>query len=110
MAANQQHGAHVNADIPIKNLLGNLIIFMPMGIYLPFFIKKTNQAITFFLVMTALLFAIELTQLITRSGRFDIDDYLLNIIGALIGYTMWKTKPVQAMLKKPDMDSAEKMI
>lgn len=91
---------HVNPDIPIKNLLGNLIIFMPMGIYLPFFIKKVDKATAFFLIMTALLFSIELTQLITRSGRFDIDDYILNIIGGFIGFVIWKTKAVQSILKK----------
>lgn len=91
---------HVNPDIPIKNLLGNLILFMPMGIYLPFFINKINKTRTFLLIMTVLLLSIEVTQLITRSGRFDIDDYILNIIGASIGFAFWKTKAVQYVLKK----------
>mgnify|MGYP003415948985 FL=1 len=30
----------INIDISIKNLVGNLILFSPMGIYLPYFIKN----------------------------------------------------------------------
>lgn len=30
----------LNIAIPIKNLLGNLILFSPMGIYLPYYIKR----------------------------------------------------------------------
>ncbi|NLB79191.1 MAG: VanZ family protein [Clostridiaceae bacterium] len=89
-----------NPDIPIKNLLGNLILFMPMGIYLPFFIKKTNKTRTFLVFMMVLLFSIEILQLLTRRGIFDIDDIILNMLGALIGFAVWQTKGVQYVLKK----------
>ncbi|MBS4203543.1 VanZ family protein [Lederbergia citrea] len=89
----------MNMDIPIKNLGGNFILFLPMGIYLPFFIKKINNVSIFSISMITVLFVIEVLQLVTRRGSFDIDDLILNMLGALIGYGIWKTKFVQNKLQ-----------
>ncbi|MCR1898615.1 VanZ family protein [Irregularibacter muris] len=89
----------LNVAIPIKNLLGNLIMFLPMGIYLPYYVKKINKIGGFILLMIIMLLAIEVTQLVTRRGSFDIDDFILNMAGALIGFGIWKTKIVQRLLK-----------
>ncbi|WHX98020.1 VanZ family protein [Neobacillus sp. DY30] len=89
----------MNMDIPIKNLAGNFIMFLPMGIYLPYFIKRINKASVFSISMIILLFVIEVTQLVIRRGSFDIDDFILNMFGALIGFGIWKTKFVQKLLK-----------
>jgi len=87
----------MNMDIPIKNLVGNFILFLPMGIYLPFFMKRINKVSIFSITMITLLFIIEAIQLVTKRGSFDIDDFILNILGALIGYGIWKTKFVQKL-------------
>lgn len=89
----------INIDIPIKNLLGNLVMFLPMGIYLPYYIKRLNKVGSFTLSMIVLLFVIEVTQLVTRRGSFDIDDLILNVVGALIGFGIWKTKFIQRLLR-----------
>ncbi len=89
----------MNMDIPIKNLLGNFILFMPMGVYLPFFIRKTNSIILFTVSMTAMLITIEIIQVITRRGSFDIDDYILNMLGALIGFGIWRSGFAGRMLR-----------
>ncbi|AIF42838.1 VanZ family protein [Virgibacillus sp. SK37] len=88
----------MNRNIPIKNLVGNLFMFLPMGIYLPFFIRKITGLGRFILSMIVLLFFIEVIQLVTRRGSFDIDDFILNIIGALIGFAIWRTKYIQKLL------------
>lgn len=82
----------LNISIPIKNLLGNLIMFLPMGIYLPYYIKKINKVGRFTFSMIILLFVIEVTQLVTRRGSFDIDDFILNIVGAWIGFIILENK------------------
>lgn len=89
----------MNMDIPIKNLGGNFIMFLPMGIYVPYFFKKLNKTSLFSISIIMLLFIIEIIQLLTRRGRFDIDDFILNMFGALIGFGIWKTKTVQKLLK-----------
>src|SRR5690606_38936395 len=90
----------LNLNIAIKNLFGNLIMFLPMGIYLPYYIKKLNKVGKFTLSMIILLFVIEATQLVTRRGSFDMDDFILNIVGALVGFGIWKSKIVQRWLLK----------
>jgi glycopeptide antibiotics resistance protein len=89
----------MNIDIPIKNLFGNLIMFLPMGIYLPYYVKKINKVSRFAVSMLIFLFVIEVIQLVTRRGSFDIDDFILNMVGALIGFGIWKTKVVQNLLR-----------
>ena len=89
----------MNIDIPIRNLLGNLIMFLPMGIYLPYYIKKINKVSGFTILMIILLFIIEVIQVVTKRGSFDIDDFILNMLGALIGFGIWKMKVVQKLLK-----------
>ncbi|WP_078380781.1 VanZ family protein [Sutcliffiella halmapala] len=89
----------MNIDIPIKNLLGNLILFFPMGIYLPFLIRKMDNIKVFIISISIVILSVEVLQLVTRRGSFDVDDFLLNISGALIGFGMWKMKVVQKLLK-----------
>ena len=89
----------MNIDIPIKNLVGNFIMFLPMGIYLPFFIRRTDKISVFSISMIILLLVIEVIQVVTKRGSFDIDDFILNMLGALIGFGIWKMKVVQKLLK-----------
>ena len=65
-------------------LEGNLIIFLPMGFFLPFASKTINTRNIFaFAVITPI--AIELLQpVIGRS--FDVDDVMMNFAGIIIGY------------------------
>ena len=89
---------NMNIDIPVKNLGGNFILFLPMGVYLPFLTKKMNALKSYSIFMISLLFSVEIMQLITRRGSFDIDDFILNMLGAFIGFTIWKTELVQKLL------------
>ncbi|MEH7324071.1 VanZ family protein [Cytobacillus firmus] len=80
----------MNLIIPIKNLAGNVAAFLPMGIFLPYFIRRLNTLNSFAVTMTVIIISVEIIQLATRRGSLDIDDFILNIIGALIGFGLWK--------------------
>lgn len=86
-------------EIPIKNLFGNFMLFLPMGLYVPFFIKELNNLWMFSVTMAILLFIIEITQLVTKRGSLDIDDFILNFPGALVGFMIWRTKIAQEIVK-----------
>lgn len=90
----------MNIDIPIKNLIGNAFMFLPMGIYLPYFFKKINKLSVFAFAMVILLFVIEVIQIVTRRGSFDVDDFILNVFGALIGFSIWKMNSIQKLIKR----------
>lgn len=69
-----------------KNIVGNIVLFIPLGFFIPLVSKNTKRFIrTMFNSFLFILF-IESAQLITNIGSFDVDDFLLNMIGALIGY------------------------
>lgn len=57
------------------NILGNIILFIPMGI-----INK-NILKSFIIILI-----IELSQILLKKGIFDIVDIVLNMLGALVGF------------------------
>lgn len=74
----------------IMNLLGNVVIFMPFGALIRWVINRKvcwYQAVfyTFFLSLS-----VEVLQLISRVGSFDIDDVILNTLGGLFGFWIYK--------------------
>ena len=70
----------------VINLGGNVIMFIPLGFFLPrVFPALRNFWLTIF-ATALIIIAVELTQLFTLLGTCDIDDLILNVIGAVIGY------------------------
>ena len=68
------------------NLIGNFLLFLPMGAILPLLYPSMRRTWRFVLLQTLLLLAVESAQLILRCGSCDIDDVILNLAGALAGY------------------------
>ncbi|MBU8731203.1 VanZ family protein [Cytobacillus oceanisediminis] len=89
----------MNLIIPIKNLAGNVAAFLPMGIFLPYFIRTLNRLKSFAVAMTFMILSVEIIQLVTGRGSLDIDDFILNIIGALIGFGLWKAMTARKIMK-----------
>ena len=70
----------------IINLAGNVLLFIPAGWLLPRLWKPMRNFFLFFLTCTLAIFLVELVQLFTLLGRFDVDDLILNLSGMLLGY------------------------
>ncbi len=88
------------ADIRIAavNLLGNVVMFVPLGIFLPALWKRLRVFPRFLLCTAALVAAVEITQLFTLLGSCDIDDLILNLFGACAGFGIFRA--VRACAKK----------
>ena len=71
----------------IKNVLGNLVMFMPLGFYSAYIVKVHKlRYISIFVAIVSI--TIEFTQL--AIGRvFDIDDIMLNIVGGCAGFYIY---------------------
>ena len=70
------------------NLAGNILIFAPYG----FFISMASRSRGFFKTLffsMGLSLCVEIVQLFTRVGSFDVDDILLNTIGGVAGYIIF---------------------
>lgn len=76
--------------IAFSNLYGNILVFVPFGYLLPMFHKRSKNLLI--LLLNAFLFVagIEIFQLFSAFGAFDVDDILLNCSGALIGGLLFK--------------------
>lgn len=70
------------------NLFGNILIFVPYG----FFISMAGRTRGFFKTLfcsMGLSLTVEVIQLFTRVGSFDVDDILLNTAGGVLGYMVF---------------------
>lgn len=91
----------INTGIVIINLAINLLLFAPMGFFIPILFKskiKNIKQFSMLIIMLSLL--VEILQFITYRGSTDIDDIILNTIGAIIVYMLMKTKFVKKLLEK----------
>ena len=72
-----------------KNIILNIILFVPLGILLPFLWKKYNtlKATAVFGFMMSL--SIELLQLFTYRAT-DINDLIANTLGTVFGYFLFR--------------------
>lgn len=69
-----------------ENLVGNVVVFIPFGFLIPYVLKRGRNF--FVMLLNAFLFVlgIEVFQLFSAFGAFDVDDILLNCFGAVLGY------------------------
>lgn len=69
-----------------ENLVGNVVVFIPFGFLIPYVLKRGRNF--FVMLFNAFLFVlgIEVFQLFSAFGAFDVDDILLNCTGAVLGY------------------------
>lgn len=68
--------------------LGNLAIFLPLGIFVSAFTKNKSLIILLPVILSS---GIELSQYLLGNGHPDIDDFILNVIGFYIGVGIKKT-------------------
>ena len=73
-----------------ENLVGNVVVFVPFGFLLPYIQEKSRKLPV--LVLNAFLFVlgIEVFQLFSAFGAFDVDDILLNCFGAVLGWILYR--------------------
>lgn len=70
-----------------KNLICNIIIFIPYGFLIPFLMKESKgiflkTVISGIIVITF----IEIFQYVSALGHCDVDDLIMNTLSILIGY------------------------
>ncbi len=80
---------HYNFDTWFFNLFGNVLLFVPLGFLLPILFAKARRFWMAIIWTMLASLTIELTQLGTRLGSFDVDDVILNVLGGSIGYAVW---------------------
>ncbi|WP_394993289.1 VanZ family protein [Emticicia sp.] len=78
-----------NGRIDFNEIFLNILIFIPLGLYVGILFKKlsiTRKIFSFFLVS----FTCEAMQFVLRIGAFDITDIINNTFGGIIGLVLFK--------------------
>jgi glycopeptide antibiotics resistance protein len=71
-----------------KNVIGNIIVFVPYGFYAGYLLKS-KKVFGIFLLSLITSLSIEFTQLMI--GRvFDVDDIILNVLGGVVGFYIYR--------------------
>lgn len=77
----------INSRLFVRNVIGNILLFVPLGWFITYY-TKTNKIYPAFFLSLLISFVIEFIQL--KIGRvFDIDDVILNVVGGIIGYLLY---------------------
>ena len=69
----------------LTEIVLNIIMLIPVGFLLPFLVKKHTVLYGFLCSL-----CIEVFQLVTKRGYFEVDDLIHNTLGVVIGYGMVK--------------------
>lgn len=82
---------HGSTSHDFINLVGNVALFMPLGIFL--LLMSRNKQISFvriFIISLGLSLSLECSQVIFLIGTFDVDDLILNVSGGVLGVGLYK--------------------
>jgi len=79
----------INSGIWIDNLVGNVMIFVPLGLLLGAF-KRPKRVWTSLLIVLASTVAVETAQYVFCVGSCDVDDVILNFAGGAIGVVLYQ--------------------
>lgn len=93
-------------NLSVLNLLGNLALFVPMGMALPCLFKKLNRFWKVVLWVLGMVVLVEIAQGVLRVGSIDIDDVIFNVSGAMIGYGIIKIPLISKLLSRLELISS----
>ncbi len=79
----------------LRNTLGNLVLFVPLGILLPLVSNRflsLKRVLLFALMLSVSVEAIQfLLRFFGNPRAVDIDDVILNALGACVGFAIYKS-------------------
>lgn len=85
-----EHSKNFGPGILLINLVGNIVAFMPLGFLVPLVFKRTDRLSIITLITLFTSITAEICQFIFNVGGLDIDDVLLNTIGGIMGYLIYR--------------------
>lgn len=76
----------IGIEFHLKELLENIVLFIPFGIYLSMYMQNLKQKI---LIIFVTSFTLEVMQYILAVGGTDITDLITNTCGGIIGIFLY---------------------
>ena len=75
--------------ITVLNLGGNVLAFMPFGFFRPIIGRRKNAFFRTLIQGCLFSLMVEVIQLLTNVGSFDVDDIIFNTLGVFLGYIIF---------------------
>ncbi len=75
----------------VSNLLGNVIVLMPLGVLLPMMFRSCRKFWITLPILALVAVGVEVLQYFLQSGIADVDDSLFNFLGAWFSYIVTRT-------------------
>lgn len=72
------------------NLVGNVVAFVPFGLFLPLLVRRVRSLGKTLLLGFEFSLLVEILQLFSKVGSFDVDDIILNTLGVFAGYVLFR--------------------
>ncbi len=82
------YGKGIGGAYHFKEMLDNVLIFMPMGIYLQMLFPKSKFQ-TKLLMIAGTSLCLEIAQYVLAVGRTDITDLITNTVGGFLGLVLY---------------------
>ena len=89
-----------DAEYDLTGNLLNIALFLPLGFFLPLLWPEWNRPIPVLLFGAAFSLLIEASQLLNLRNT-DVDDILLNTLGAVIGLLLYRAFAARSEHKQP---------
>ena len=71
------------------NIVGNVLAFVPFGFLAPQIFWRCKSAVLTVMLGFEASLLVEVLQLVTKVGSFDVDDLLLNTLGCVLGFVFY---------------------
>lgn len=95
----------------LLNIVGNIVGFMPCGFFLPVISRRSRRWFNTVLLSFLFSLCIETIQLIFKVGSFDVDDMILNTLGGILGYILYKiVQHIRVRVRRRRRAKAEKSV
>jgi len=88
---------NLGSEFWMRNLFGNLFLLLPLGLLGPIALPVLDRWWRIALVAAGYSTAIELIQRLVPARSADIDDVIVNVTGAVLGYVIFAI--VRAVLR-----------
>lgn len=86
--------------VVLENILGNFFVFMPFALLVPNVFLRINSAVKFLLFISVSVLLVEILQIVFLTGSADVDDFILNVGGAMVMYAILNTNKVKRFTNK----------
>lgn len=72
----------------VYNIGGNICMFVPLGFFLRILFPRCRSFLRCMAAVAVIMSVVELCQLFTLRGFCEVDDVMLNVLGAAVGWLL----------------------